>query len=91
MVAHENPFDERVINFRLRIDRRARSVALRAIDPTRGGGKFTPPGRQTRLIQLKPYARCAESTKNLYELHNNMARALNMLYQASKRTTFKGH
>jgi hypothetical protein len=36
MVAHENPFDERVINYRLRIDRRTRSVALWAMEQTRG-------------------------------------------------------
>ncbi len=36
MVAHENPFDERVINYRLRIDRRTCSVALWAMEPTRG-------------------------------------------------------
>jgi hypothetical protein len=51
------------------------------------GGKFTQPGRQTRLIQLKPYAHCAESKKNLYEFHKNIARALNMHDLASKHST----
>ena len=86
MVAHENPFDERVINYRLRIDRRTRSVALWAMEQTRGG-KFTQPERQTRLIQLKPYARCAESKKILYEFHKNIAHALNILDLASKHST----
>ena len=36
MVARENPFYEGVINYRLRIDRWTRSVALQAMDPTRG-------------------------------------------------------
>ena len=36
MVAHENPFDEGVINYRLRIDRWTRSVALWAMEPIRG-------------------------------------------------------
>ena len=54
-VERENAFDEHVINYRLRIDRWIRSVELRAMDPT-GGDKFTPPGRQTRLVALTPYA-----------------------------------
>ena len=46
VVAHENLFDERVINYRLRIDRRARSVALQAIDPTRVTSSLHLDGRQ---------------------------------------------
>ena len=51
------------------------------------GGMFTQPGLQTRLIQLKPYARCAESKKILYEFHKNITRALNILDLASKHST----
>ena len=38
------------------------------------GGKFTPPRLQTRFVKLTPYARCAESTKNSHERHDNIAR-----------------
>ena len=45
-VAHENPFDERMINYRLRIDRWTRSVALQVMDPTRGISSLHLDGRQ---------------------------------------------
>ena len=59
--------------------------------PTNGsnqGDKFTPPGRQTTLVELIPHARCAKSIKNTYECHDNIAQALNMLDLTSKRATF---
>jgi hypothetical protein len=46
MVEHEDPFDEHVINDRLRVDRWTRPVALRAMDPTRGVSSLHPDGRQ---------------------------------------------
>ena len=83
MVARENTFDEREINFRLCIDQWTRSVALRTIDSTKGVSSLHLDDSQGLLSSHNTLY--VQNQLNLYECHNNMVRAVNMLYRASKR------